>query len=104
MLRGTTYEEVTKAFRWKIPSHYNIGIDVCDKWAYDKQRIALIYQDPGGSVRKFTYRQLKTLSNRLANALKAGGIGNRCLVHRKRQSQTGLSSCEISSAQWLDAH
>ena len=77
MLRGTTYEEVTKAFRWKIPSHYNIGIDVCDKWAYDKQRIALIYQDPGGSVRKFTYRQLKTLSNRLANALKAGGIGPR---------------------------
>ena len=34
MLRGTTYDELIKTFTWQIPSHYNIGIDVCDKWAH----------------------------------------------------------------------
>ena len=42
MLRGRTYEEVYKNFKWKIPQYYNIGVDVCDKWADDKNRLALI--------------------------------------------------------------
>ena len=39
MLRGETYEEVAKNFKWQIPSHSNIGIDVSGKWANDKRRI-----------------------------------------------------------------
>jgi acetyl-CoA synthetase len=77
MLRGTTYEEVCHNFKWEIPQYYNIGVDVCDKWADDKNRLALIYVNPHGIDRKYTFRELRNISNRLANALKAHGITRR---------------------------
>jgi acetyl-CoA synthetase len=74
MLSGRTYEEVCKNFRWEIPEVYNIGVDVCDKWAGDKHRLALIYVDSHGKAQRYTFRALKDISNQLANALKANGI------------------------------
>ncbi|MBW2428768.1 MAG: AMP-binding protein [Deltaproteobacteria bacterium] len=74
MLRGRTYKEVYRNFKWKIPQYYNIGVDVCDKWAHDKQRMALIYSDPQGNRQQYTFRELKNISNQLVNALKANGI------------------------------
>jgi acetyl-CoA synthetase len=74
MLQGKTYEEVYNNFRWQIPGHYNIGVDVCDKWASEKKRLALIYIDAHGKERKLTFRDLRDMSNRLANALQANGI------------------------------
>ena len=74
MLRGRTYEEVCNNFKWEIPKYYNIGVDVCDKWADDKNRLALIYVNPHGIDGKYTFRELRNISNRLANALKAHGI------------------------------
>ena len=46
MLSGRTYDEVCHNFKWEIPEYYNIGVDVCDKWAGDSRRLALIYIDP----------------------------------------------------------
>ncbi|MBW1690142.1 MAG: AMP-binding protein [Deltaproteobacteria bacterium] len=74
MLRGRTYEEVTNNFKWEIPEHYNVGVDVCDKWADEKYRLALIYIDREGRDHKYTFWELKNLSNQLANALRARGI------------------------------
>lgn len=74
MLTGKTYEEIYNNFRWEIPEYYNIGVDVCDKWAHDKYRLALIYLGADGRERKYTFWELKNLSNQLANALKANGI------------------------------
>jgi acetyl-CoA synthetase len=76
MLRkGKTYEEIYNSFQWKVPAFYNIGVDVCDKWAGQRYRLALIYEDEKGAVEKYTFWDLMRLSNRLANALKASGIG-----------------------------
>ena len=34
MLRaGGTFEEVRESFVWNVPVHYNIGVDICDRWA-----------------------------------------------------------------------
>ena len=74
MLSGRTYEEVCKNFRWEIPEYYNIGVDVCDKWADDKHRLALIYIDSHGKKKKYTFRALRDVSNRFANALVANNI------------------------------
>ena len=82
MLRGKTYQEVCRNFKWKIPHYYNIGVDVCDKWAGDGNRIALIYIDRQKNEQTVTFRQLRTLSNQLANALQANGI--------KRQDRVGI--------------
>ena len=72
---GNTYKEVYNSFRWEIPQHYNIGVDICDKWAAEHERLALIYETESGRVEKYTFADLKRLSNRLANGLKANGIG-----------------------------
>ncbi len=72
---GQSYDEVYKAFRWEVPEFYNIGVDICDKWAAHKKRLALIYLDENGQVVRYTFRDLKRYSNRLANGFKAAGIG-----------------------------
>jgi acetyl-CoA synthetase len=72
---GNSYEAVYNSFRWQIPQHYNIGMDICDKWARQPDRLALIYENESGRVEKYTFADLKQLSNRLANGLKASGIG-----------------------------
>jgi len=74
MLRGYTYDEVCRNFKWEIPEYYNIGVDVCDKWAGDRQRLALIYIDPQGKEQNYTFRALRNFSNQLANTLKANNI------------------------------
>jgi acetyl-CoA synthetase len=74
MLRGKNYEEVCHNFCWEIPEYYNIGVDVCDKWAKDKYRLALIYVDADEKDHKYTFWELKNLSNQLANAMRANGI------------------------------
>ncbi len=72
--KKNTYDEVYRGFRWSIPEYYNIGVDVCDKWADERYRLALIYEDEAGRTEKFTFWDIQRLSNRLANALRANGI------------------------------
>ena len=69
------YDELYQQFRWQIPAQYNIGVDVCDRWAESEpQRAAIIHVQPDGRVDTITYQWLKETSNRLANALRARGI------------------------------
>jgi len=72
--KGNTYKEIYSKFKWEIPEYYNIGVDICDKWANDKYRVALIYLDEDDREFKFTYWELRNLSNRFANALRANGV------------------------------
>ena len=74
--RGQTYDEVYDSFRWEIPEFYNIGVDICDKWAHQRYRLALVYENEKGRVEKYTFWDLKNLSNRLANGLKALEVDN----------------------------
>ncbi len=74
MLHGATYAQVCQNFQWRIPQSYNIGVDVCDKWAHDPQRLALIYVSPDETEIRYTFAELKKRSNQLANALRALGV------------------------------
>ena len=69
MLEGRTYNEIYENFRWDIPEKLNIGVEICDKWAQDKYRLALIHIDRDSQISKYSYWELKNLSNRFANAL-----------------------------------
>ncbi len=97
MLRGGTYEEVCGNFKWEIPKYYNIGVDVCDKWALDQKRLALIYIDPQGREQKYTFRDLRDLSNQLANTLKANHInrGDRVGILLSQRPETLISHIAI---------
>ena len=69
------YEKLYREFNWSIPERYNIGVDVCDRWA-DREpgRLALIDVRPDGGVEKISFEALRQQSNRLANALRAHGV------------------------------
>ena len=94
---ATTYEEVCQAFRWKVPAEYNIAVDICDKWAQQRYRLALVYENEAGRIEKYTFWDLKRLSNRLANGLTANGIqkGDRVGILLPQRPETALSHIAI---------
>jgi acetyl-CoA synthetase len=71
--RAANYQELVERFRWQIPEHYNIGVDACDKWA-ETDRLALIHLRDDGSAQRYSFADLKRLSNRCANLLETQGI------------------------------
>src|SRR5215468_10779514 len=73
--RADSYDAVCRDFRWEIPERFNIGVAACDRHADGSGRLALIYEAPDGTVERFTFDDLKRLSNRCANALAGFGIG-----------------------------
>jgi acetyl-CoA synthetase len=94
---GSSYVDVRSSFRWEIPEFYNIGVDICDKWAEDWDRVALLYEDQEGNVAKYTFRELKKRSNQLANGLLAHGIrkGDRVGILLGQCPETALSHIAI---------
>src|SRR3974390_1370956 len=69
------FDELRRAFRWKIPARYNIGVDVADRWArVEPDRPAIIEATPDLSVRVTTFGELGEQSNRFACALRAQGV------------------------------
>src|SRR5258707_15678380 len=54
---------------------YNIGVEVCDRWAdLDPRRTALLDSHADGRCDEIGYGALRDASNRLANALRALGV------------------------------
>jgi acetyl-CoA synthetase len=90
----TSYEEARAQFSWNIPSHFNIGVDVCDRWAEsDPLRPAIMEYDPSGGGRTWSFGELKEQSNRLANLLRAKGIqpGDRIAILLPQRFETALA-------------
>ena len=70
------YDTLYREFRWQVPPHFNIGLDVCDRWAErEPRRTALIELRADGGIVEISYGALRETSNRLANVLAANGIG-----------------------------
>jgi acetyl-CoA synthetase len=94
---GANYDEIYNSFKWKIPEFYNIGVDICDKWAHQRYRLALIYQDEKGQVEQYTFWDLRRLSNKLANGLKEYGIvrGDRMGILLPQSPEAGISHIAI---------
>src|SRR6185312_2429423 len=69
------YDTIYRQFRWQVPARYNIGADVCDRWAANEpDRLAILHVQPDGREETITYGWLRETSNRLANVLRAHGI------------------------------
>ncbi|MEZ4859837.1 MAG: acyl-CoA synthetase [Caldilineaceae bacterium] len=95
---ATTYNELVNQFQWTIPTHYNMGVDVCDKWAMQEpDRLALIHKGQDHSITEYTFAQLRDLSNQTANLLHAHGVtrGDRVGVLLPQAPETGYSHVAI---------
>ncbi|HEY2135509.1 MAG TPA: AMP-binding protein [Xanthobacteraceae bacterium] len=72
------YDTLVRQFRWEMPATYNIGVEVCDRWAaVAPAKLALVHVLPDGRRDDITYGWLRETSNRLANALAAHGVARR---------------------------
>ncbi len=69
-----TYAEVCQAFHWDIPEYYNIADDVCDRWAGDPARVALVHEDAAKQVRRFSFQDIQRYANQFANTLLGLGL------------------------------
>ncbi|MCF8089560.1 MAG: AMP-binding protein, partial [Desulfotignum sp.] len=71
----TDYEKEYKEFKWQVPEYYNFASDVFDKWAEDREKLAMLWVDDHGTEIKKTFYELSKASKQLANVFKSRGIG-----------------------------
>ena len=92
------YDAIYRQFRWKVPARYNIGVDVCDRWAaHEPGRLAILHARPDGRDDAITYGWLRETSNRLANVLRAHGIarGDRVAILLPQAPEVAASHIAI---------
>ncbi|MCG5238552.1 acyl-CoA synthetase [Azospirillum doebereinerae] len=96
--KADSYEAVRDQFVWRVPERYNIGVDVCDKWAEsDPERLALIHKRRDGGVEEYRFADIRTLSNRFANVLAAHGVarGDRVGILLPQAPETAVSHVAV---------
>lgn len=78
------YEKEYKSWKWNVPEDYNIGIDVVDKHTITnkKNKVALYWENEEEETDKFTFLEMKNLTNKFGNALRNLGFkkGDRFLI------------------------
>jgi len=78
------YEKEYKSWKWNVPEDYNIGIDVVDKHTTTnkKNKVALYWENEEEETDKFTFLEMKNLTNKFGNALRNLGFkkGDRFLI------------------------
>ncbi|WPZ36287.1 acyl-CoA synthetase [Thalassobaculum sp. OXR-137] len=90
---AASYEEACARFRWRVPEHYNIGVDICDRHADAGAGTALIHVHADGKVRELSFTELKRASNRLANVLAGAGLvrGDRVAILLPQRPETAIA-------------
>ena len=68
------YATLYRDFRWDIPARFNIATACCDRHADGSGRLALIYVDEDGGTTRTSFDELRAMSRRFANVLKADGL------------------------------
>ena len=70
-----TYHHIYNNFKWNIPDNYNIGYDICEKWANKTpNRPAIIDLLSSGKTNSTSFRTLNQKANKVSNYLKFFGI------------------------------
>ncbi|MFQ5959286.1 MAG: acyl-CoA synthetase [Alphaproteobacteria bacterium] len=95
--RMVDYHETCRTFDWNLPETFNFGADVVDRYAREVERPALIWCNAAGAERRFTFADIKRLSDRFAHGLAEGGVrkGDRVVVMLPRlpEWQVAMVAC-----------
>jgi acetyl-CoA synthetase len=92
------YDTLYRQFRWNVPARYNIGVDVCDRWAeHEPDRLAILHVRPNGRSDNITFGALRDISNRLANVLRAHGVtrGDRVAIFMPQAPEVAAAHVAI---------
>jgi len=95
---GRNYQEITAAFRWRVPPAYNMAVDACEKWAaVEPDRVALIHLRADGTLDHWSYGRLSKTAHRLANLLLARGVarGDRVAILLPQSPETAITHLAV---------
>ena len=71
-----SYADFASGFRLVIPENFNFAYDVVDAWAAEEpDREALLWTNPAGEERRFTFADMKELSDKTAAFFQSLGVG-----------------------------
>src|SRR4051812_19283435 len=92
------YAEIHAAHRWQVPANFNIAQACCTRWADDRARFALYWEDESGATGAFTFWDLQQQANRLSNALVGLGIsrGDKVALVLPQRPETIVAHIAIS--------
>ena len=68
------YDELYSSWRWDVPRRLNLAVACCGRWAADRSRFALYWEDESGATAKYSFWDIQQEANRLSNALAALGV------------------------------
>ena len=72
---------ILKHVEYHYPDDYNFGYDVVDEIAREEpDRLAMIWTNPAGEERRYTFGDIKRMSDKTANYLLSQGIGKGDMV------------------------
>ncbi|HOV02997.1 MAG TPA: acyl-CoA synthetase [Kaistiaceae bacterium] len=92
------YSSLYGSFRWQVPARYNMGTDVCDRWAAgEPDRLAILHRIGDGNYERITYGELRRQSDRLALALRTLGVGpgHRVALYLPQRPETALAHIAV---------
>ena len=75
LTRFRDYDDIRARFRWEIPEVYNIADRALGRWAGDRGRVALFFENGAGDRETVTFWQLGRATDRFANLLASLGVG-----------------------------
>lgn len=83
-LKQTTFQnqqDFRDNLEFIVPEHFNFSYDVIDEWAKEEpEKLALLWTNDEGECRRFTFAQLKEISDRTAAYFQSLGIGRGDMV------------------------
>src|SRR5262245_5731129 len=87
------YQELYDGFRWEIPARFNIAHACCGRWAADRSRFALYWEDETGATAAYSFWDIQVAANRLSNALAALGVrrGDRVAIILPQRPETAIA-------------
>jgi acetyl-CoA synthetase len=87
------WQSLRASFRWQVPERYNIAHACCGRWADDRSRFALYYEDEAGYSEAWTFWDVQQAANRLSNVLGAMGVmaGDRVAIMLPQRPETGIA-------------
>ena len=71
---ATDFDQVYSRFEWSIPERLNIAYQVCERHQARAEKTAVYYENAAGERARYSFGDLKKLSDRLANALSGLGV------------------------------
>ncbi len=93
LVETSDYDALIRDFRWPIPARFNIAEACCDRHANGDDRLALIYVEDSGEVRRISFDHVRAQSNRFANVLVDSGLtrGDRVAVFLGQSPETAIT-------------